>query len=113
MDRRLKETLTNYIFIAPAVIGVLLFHIVPMASSLYFSFTRYDVVSAPKFIGIGNYQAMIADPLWRRAIFNTCYYVGVTLPIRLIIALIAAVLLDQKVKGITIFRVIFYLPSIT
>ncbi|MBC7320259.1 sugar ABC transporter permease, partial [bacterium] len=56
---------------------------------------------------------MVADPLWKKSIFNTCYYVGVTLPIRLIIALMAAILLDQRVRGITIFRVIFYLPSIT
>lgn len=113
MDRRLKEILTNYAFIAPAVIGVLVFHIIPMISSLFLSFTRYDVISVPRFIGIGNYQTMVVDPLWRKSIFNTCYYVGITLPIRLIIALIAAVLLDQKVRGITIFRVIFYLPSIT
>lgn len=111
--RQLRETLINYVFIAPAVIGVLIFHIVPMISSLYLSFTRYSVVSAPKFIWTENYRTMVSDPLWRKAIFNTCYYVGVTLPIRLIIALISAVLLDQKVRGITIFRVIFYLPSIT
>jgi|YelNatPaOPRAMG01_1025707.scaffolds.fasta_scaffold101492_2 multiple sugar transport system permease protein len=111
--RYLRETLTNYAFIAPAIAGVLIFHLIPMVTSLFLSLTRYDVVSSPKFIGLNNYKTMVVDPLWRKSIFNTCYYVGVTLPIRLIIALIAAVLLDQKVRGITIFRVIFYLPSIT
>jgi len=111
--RYLRETLTNYAFIAPAIAGVLIFHLIPMVTSLFLSLTRYDVVSSPKFIGLNNYKTMVVDPLWRKSIFNTCYYVGVTLPIRLIIALIAAVLLDQKGRGITIFRVIFYLHSIT
>jgi len=84
-----------------------------MLASLVFSLTKYDVLTPPRFVGLGNFVKLFKDPLFLQVLSNTFYYVFVGLPLRLAVALTAAILLNQKVKGIGIFRTIYYLPSVT
>ncbi len=111
--RHVRKNGVYYLFILPVVAGVLIFHFGPMVASLVFSLTKYDVVTAPKFIGLRNYVRLFQDAKWVRSLLNTFYYVGVGLPLRILIALTAAILLNQRVRAIGVFRTIYYLPSVT
>lgn len=111
--REIKENIEGYLFISPALLGVIIFSLGPMVASLIFSFMQYDIVTPPHFIGISNFKNLLKDQLFFKALFNTMYYVGGVVPLRLLVALLAAILLNQKIKGVTFFRTAYYLPSIS
>ncbi len=113
LSRLIWKNRVNYLFILPVVTGVILFHLGPMIASLYYSLTKYDVVTPPQFIGLRNYVRLFGDPDWVRSLLNTLYYVGVGMPLRISIALAAAMLLNQKIRAIGIFRTVYYLPTVT
>ena len=112
--RQLKYHLTGYAFISLALIGVLAFRLWPMLESLRLSFHKYDILTEPTWLGLRNYVRIFTeDELFRKSLANTAYYVGVSIPLRLVIALLLAMLLNQKVKGMQIYRTLFYLPTVT
>jgi len=86
----------------------------PMIASLYLSSTSWTMLAPPVSVGLANYNAILADdPLFLESLGNTLYYVAFSVPLGLVVALGLALLLDQKVKGTTVFRTAFFLPSIT
>lgn len=107
-----SEALTFYVFVSPWIIGLLLFMIGPIVASLVLSFTQYDVVTPAKFAGLANYKEMLSDRLVSVALFNTLFYTFFYVPSNIIIALAMALLLNQKIKGMPLYRTIFYLPTI-
>lgn len=109
----IRQNKYNYLFIALAVLGLLFFKLGPMIASFVFSLTHYDVLSPPRFIGLSNFIEITTDPRFLKAVVATLFYVLVGLPVRLLVALTAAILLNQKIRGIGIFRTIYYLPSVT
>lgn len=113
LSKSLKVTFVGYGFIFLSLIGILFFNLIPMGTSLYLSLTKYDIITPPVFKGFGNFLTAFKDPIFRRALFNTVYYVGVSVPLRLILAFLVALLLNQKVRGMGVYRTIFYLPSVT
>lgn len=101
-----------YLFLAPWLIGIVLFSIVPMIMSLGFSFTDYDMFTAPNFIGLANYQKMfLSDTRLLRAVSLTVKYVVIGVPCQLAFALFLAVVLSG-VPGVRIFRAVYYVPSL-
>lgn len=103
----------GYIFILPFIIGFLAFMALPMILSLGFSFTRYNILSSPVFIGLENYKTMFTgDPKFWKVFGVTMYYVLFSVPLRLIMALIVAMLLVKSTKLSGFYRAIYYLPSI-
>lgn len=102
----------GYFFIAPALIGMALFSIGPILFSLGVSFTSWDIVTPMKFIGIDNYSRMIQDNLVWKALGATGYYTLLTVPATLVVTFLIALLLNTKIKGISVYRTIFYIPSI-
>ena len=103
----------GYIFILPFIIGFLAFMAVPMILSLGFSFTRYNILKAPVFIGLENYVTMFtADPKFWKVFGVTMYYVLFSVPLRLIMALIVAMLLVKSSRLSGFYRAVYYLPSI-
>lgn len=103
----------GYVFILPFIIGFLAFMAVPMILSLGFSFTRYNILKAPVFIGLENYKTMFtADPKFWKVFGVTMYYVIFSVPLRLIMALIVAMLLVKSTKLSGFYRAVYYLPSI-
>ncbi len=112
-SRKLSEILTPYFFLSPWVIGLLIFSVWPIVLSLYLSFTHYDLLQAPKWIGLQNYKNIFTnDQLFYTSLEVTFSYILMSVPIRLIAALAVAMLLNQKIKGIGIYRAIYYIPSL-
>lgn len=122
-----REALAGYAFVIPWIIGFLVFTIGPMLASLYFSFTRYNIIDPPQWIGLANYERVFSgvwdairtgdprqfkDPLFWKSLQVTIYYAALALPLNLAISLFLAVLLNQKARGINIWRTIYFLPSI-
>jgi len=114
MKKRLaSENLAGYAFISPFIIGFLAFTIIPMAVSLYLSFTSYDLFSTPVWVGLDNFKEMFTgdDKFWQ-SLKVTFTYVFAGVPLRLIFALIVAMLLNKASKAVGLYRTLFYLPSI-
>ncbi|MCL4543850.1 MAG: sugar ABC transporter permease [Chloroflexi bacterium] len=109
-----RDFRAGLLFGAPAIIGLLVFSVYPILSSLVDSFTAFDMIRPAKFIGLDNYVALFTqDPLFWSTLYNTAYYVVFSVPLGIIVAFGLAMLLNQKVGGLSIYRTIFYLPSIT
>lgn len=111
---RRREAWFGYLFAAPWLIGFFLLTLGPMVASLVLSFTDYTLVAPPDGVGLKNYgQLFHGDPLFWTSIGNTIYYTVFTVPLSMVVALLIALLLNQPVRGVRVFRTIFYLPAVT
>lgn len=100
-------------FISPWLLGLLLFSVYPLFTSLYYSFTRYDLIQPPVWIGLDNYvRTFTRDARFWTVMYNTAYYVFLSVPISVGTAFLIANLLNTKIVGRSIFRGIIYIPSI-
>jgi multiple sugar transport system permease protein len=84
----------------------------PTVASLFYSLTRYDLLQQPVFIGLGNYEQLFRDPLMGTAIKNTVYYMVISIPLNIVVSILVALLLNLKVKGMAVYRTLFYMPSL-
>ncbi|WP_110930164.1 carbohydrate ABC transporter permease [Paenibacillus bouchesdurhonensis] len=110
---RNKEGAWFYFFISPWLLGFSLLTLGPIVFSIYMSFTDWDLFQTPQFIGIDNYRKLLTeDPIFWKSVFNTFYYALIAVPLAMAISLWIAYYLNKKLKGITFFRVLFYLPSV-
>lgn len=103
---------TGLLFILPFILGFLLFTLYPFVSSFALGLTDYNGISPPEFAGLDNYISMFRDENFRSAFSVTMKYVLILVPLKLIISLLAALVLNMEIKGIGIYRTIFYIPSI-
>lgn len=112
MNRRRREAVWGMAFISPWLFGFLFFTLGPMLTSLWLSFNKYDLVKA-EFVGVENYRRILqTDPLFWKSLSNTVLYAVFTVPLGIVGSLALALLLNQKVRGIPLFRTFFYLPSL-
>ncbi len=109
---RTREAIECYIFMLPVILGLLLFYLGPMIASLYFSFTDYNMLSPAEWVGFENYRDLMDDDLFWTSLRVTVMYSTISVPLVLIVALSLALLLNQKFKGVTFFRTIYYLPTV-
>lgn len=107
-----RDTLAAYLFLLPWFLGLLVITIGPMLASLYLSFTDYNLIQAPEWIGLDNLQRMLGDDRLLNSFKVTFLYVFISVPAQLALALTLAVLLDRGMKGLAFYRSIFYLPSL-
>ena len=108
-----REGVAGYVFISPFIIGLFGFTILPIIISLVLSFTKYDILSNPTFIGIGNYVRMFTqDPTFWKSFRVTLMYAATSVPLKLAMALLVAILFYRGTKATSIYRAVFYLPSI-
>ena len=107
-----KRLLTGLLFISPWIVGFACFGIYPIVMALYYSFCDYDVMRDAVWVGPLNYQDMVTDDVFWKAIWNTLIYAGFSVPLGLMLALVLAVLLNQPIAGRSFFRTFFYIPSI-
>jgi multiple sugar transport system permease protein len=113
MKHKFRENLVGYLFISPWLVGFLVFTLYPFCQSFYLSLTRYNIIQEPKYIGFANYKMMLfEDELFWKSLWVTIRYALVSVPIVLVVGVLLALLLNINVKGMSVFRTIFYLPSI-
>lgn len=112
MRKWIKKNLAGYLFLLPWIMGLIMFTIIPIISSLYLSLTNYDIITAPVFIGLENYKNMLTDAKFMQSMNVTFKYVSIGVPIKLIVALFIAVLLNRKIRGMSIYRAVYYIPSL-
>ncbi|MFW6022651.1 MAG: carbohydrate ABC transporter permease [Halanaerobiaceae bacterium] len=112
MVKWIKKYWAGYFFLAPWLIGLLAFTIIPMIASLYFSFTKYNLLNTPSFIGFENYIKLFSDKNFLKSLSVTFEFVFLSVPLRMGFALLVAVLLNRKIKGLRYYRAAYYVPTL-
>lgn len=113
IGKQLRQDIRAYLFLSPWIFSLLVFTAYPMLASFYFALSRYNILNPPEFVGVANFSEMFTnDPLFWKAVSNTLYYTLISVPLSLAISLGLAILLNFSVRGIGIYRTIFYLPSL-
>jgi multiple sugar transport system permease protein len=108
-----RQAVTGYLFIAPAMVIFGVFTVLPVAIALYLSLTNYDVFTRLDWIGLANYQDVFDDEYFWRALVNTTTYTAWTIPLSMGIGLGLALLLNQKLRGLGVYRTVYYVPVVT
>jgi len=102
-----------YAFIFPSMLIIIAFKLIPLIVGLGISFTDWNLLSSPEFIGLQNYARLFIDPTAPIVFKNTFYYSLLSVPLNLVISLLLAVALNQKIKGLSFFRTAYYIPVVT
>lgn len=111
--RAWRNTLIGWSFILPNFIGFALFTLIPMSAAFALAFMEWDSYSTPEWVGLENFQKMLADENFRVALFNTLYYAAGHIPLTLVAALGLALVLNRKLRGVGFFRTAAFFPYIT
>ncbi len=109
---RRREIAMGYLFISPWMIGFLVFTSIPLVASIILSFTNYNVLSSPQFVGFANFAHMFTNNNFWQSLSVTFYYAVLSVPLDVIIAMLMALLLNQNVRFMPLFRTLFYLPAL-
>ena len=107
-----RNRIVGWLFISPWAIGFLAFALFPFLASLYYSFTDYNILAPPAWVGAQNYQQMFQDPLFWQSLYNTFYFTVIAVPLSTVVAIAIALLLNMKIRGQAVYRTLFYLPSV-
>jgi multiple sugar transport system permease protein len=110
--KEIRKILTGVLFISPWLVGFLWLTVYPLFASLYYSFTDYQILADPNWIGIQNYKDMFADALFWTSVVNTLYYVVVSVTFGTLFSIMLALLLNLKVRGMSIYRTAYYIPNV-
>lgn len=108
-----EQKLWSIFFLAPYVIGLLVFWIGPVIASIFISFTKWELVGSPVWVGFNNYKQLFSDEIFIKSLINTAYYSILSVPLSMICSLLLAVAMNQKLKGIVVFRTAFFMPYIS
>jgi multiple sugar transport system permease protein len=108
-----QEEVIAYLFILPSLLGFLAFLVVPMIASLGISFYDWELLTPPRFVGLKNFTTLAADTVFHAVLWNTIYYTVGLVPLNLVVSLGLAVWLNQKLRGLTLYRMAFFMPVVT
>lgn len=112
MNQQRRNFINGLLFSSPWIIGFLAFSVYPLVSSLYYSFTKFNAVTAPQWVGLDNFRDIFSDPLVWKSLGNTLFMAFVSTPINLFVALLLASIVCVNFKGRGIVRTAFFLPSV-
>lgn len=107
-----KKDLMGLVYIAPWLIGFLVFTLYPILASLFLGFTDYNLMDSPTWVGFANFTKLFTDPVFKKAFGITTKYVLMVVPLKLAFSLFVAIILNMNIKGINFFRTAYYIPSI-
>jgi multiple sugar transport system permease protein len=107
-----RRTKWGYLFIAPGIIGFLTFSLGPMLYSLFLSTMEWNILTPMKYVGLSNYSELLHNDLTWKSLQATFLYTIISVPLIVVVDFLIAILLNTKVKGISVFRAVFYIPSI-
>jgi len=115
LDRwRPQQQSEGYIFLLPSLLGFALFVVIPIVGAFVLSFFHWNLLNPPKFVGLGNYlQLATQDSIFRKVLWNTLYYAVTIVPLQLALGLLMAVALNQAIRGIEVYRLIYFMPVVT
>ncbi|MHB0856015.1 MAG: carbohydrate ABC transporter permease [Anaerolineae bacterium] len=108
-----RDLIDGLFFSSPYILALILLWLGPMLYSIYLVTQDWNLIKAPKYVGLGNFERMLGDPLVSKTLVNTAYYTFLGVPLQLATAFGLALLLNQNVRGQSIYRTIYYIPSIT
>jgi len=108
-----EETITGYLFILPNFVGFCAFTLFPIVFAFAMTFTDWDLSKSRSFIGLGNYAHLVGDRLFWKTLGNSMYYTFVAVPTGVFVAFWLALLMNRKMKGVILFRTLYFLPQIT
>ncbi|MGE5604017.1 MAG: carbohydrate ABC transporter permease [Nitrososphaerales archaeon] len=112
-QRGFKYTGWVLLFLLPSLLGLAIFTLVPLLASLGLTLFDWDLLTPPKFIGLGNFQALLQDETFREALLHTLTFIAGYIPLVLVAGLSVALLLDRRLRGIGIFRALFFIPVVS
>jgi multiple sugar transport system permease protein len=107
-----RRTIVGYIFIFPFMLGFLLWFLIPALTSLWMAFQNWNMIKPPQFAALDNFRSIVSDKLFWQALKVTTVYTAVSVPLSMVLAFLLALLMNTKVRGIAVFRTIYYLPGI-
>ncbi|HAI85529.1 MAG TPA: ABC transporter permease, partial [Firmicutes bacterium] len=111
---RLQRNVAPYMFVLPGTVFYLMVTIIPMILGFWMSFHSWSIIRPTKpWVGLANYQKVLANPVFWAALRNTLVYTAGVVPLQMILALLAAMLLNTEIRGRTFFRLLYYLPVVT
>jgi putative chitobiose transport system permease protein len=110
VTRRLAAS--PYLFLAPALALIGIFVVYPILSVVYYSFTDYDIVRPPVWIGLENYERLVADPVFWKALGNSILYLVAT-PTLIVLSIALAIVVNRQLRGIHLFRALYYVPAVS
>jgi multiple sugar transport system permease protein len=108
-----RDVAWAYLFIAPQLLGLVAFALFPTVAIILLSFSQWDLVHAPTWVGLANFRSQLGDPVFRQALLNTLYYTAVSIPLTMAVALVAALALNRKMALRTWYRAAFFMPVVT
>jgi multiple sugar transport system permease protein len=107
-----QRTLTGYFFISPFILGFFLWFLIPALVAVYLTFHKWNLIQPPEFVGFANIERLFRDPLLPQSLKSTFLYTGLSVPLGLAFSFFLALLINNKFRGVGIFRTIFYMPTI-
>ncbi len=107
-----RELLSGLLFTSPFIVGFVAFSLYPFIASGYYSFTEYHIVDVPRWIGLDNYRKILGDKFVHAALFNTAYFTFISVPLGVVVALILALILNVRVRGLAFYRTLYFVPTI-
>ncbi len=107
-----RRTFWGYLFISPFILGVMIWVVYPAGMAAWLAFQKWNLITPPKYVGLDNFTTMFADKLFWQSMKVTFTYTFISVPLGLIVAFVLALLINTKVRGLAIFRTVYYLPSI-
>jgi multiple sugar transport system permease protein len=110
LKRRTREALSGFAWLLPALVILIGFRVVPIVLSVRMSLYDWGMAGARAFVGLGNYAAVLRDPVFWQSLLSTGWYVLFEVPLILFVSLFVAILLNQKIRGLGMYRTIYYLP---
>lgn len=112
-NKQLRQFLGALPWLVPQLVGLVLYSAGPIAAAFLMSFTQWNIITPPKWVGLHNYTDLVDNPLFWKVLRNTFYFPLVSVPLGAFVALLAALALNQKVKGMTFFRTLYFLPVVS
>ena len=100
-------------FLAPNITGFLAFVLIPVFASLFLVFTEWDILTPPKWVGFTNFIRLFSDPTFGQVFKNTLYYTVISIPLSMLLSFLLALVMNRKIKGITIYRTIYFIPVVS
>ncbi|HXF63392.1 MAG TPA: sugar ABC transporter permease [Caldilineaceae bacterium] len=112
-SRRFREAALAYLFLLPTLAGLLFFSLGPVVAGFVVSFTNWNILLPPQWVGLDNYRALATLALPRKVFWNTLYYTLLNVPLNMVVALAAALLLNQRLRWVSFYRAIYFLPVVS